>query len=114
RMVRAEDVNNDGNYEIALTSEDQLELLQILKRDELKSLRRTCWSQLTAGYEDRRVARKLCEHPDEYIRGSALAVLAGIPDHDEEDFRYLQRALKEDGSLHVKLELVRAIINLCQ
>jgi outer membrane protein assembly factor BamB len=114
RMVRARDVNNDGNYEIALTSEDQLELLQILKRDELGSLRNECWSKLAADYEDRSVVRRLCEHPDEYIRGTALAVLAGIDHHDEEDFRYLQRALKEDGSLHVKLELVRAIINLCE
>lgn len=112
RVVRAADMNADGQFEIALAFENQLELLQIVDRDELVRLSDICWEQLTASYTDWTTMRALTQDPDEYIRGRALARLAGTAEHTEEDFRLILRAQREEKSLQVKRDLVRAIVNL--
>ena len=114
RLARARDINNDGKYEIAIAYENQLELLQILDRNELVRLIRDCWEHLTKNDVDHKKLRQLAEHDDEYIRGHALARLAGSDRLDAEDYRCIQKPLREmtDTTLEVKRELVRAIVNL--
>ncbi|HEX7733293.1 MAG TPA: PQQ-binding-like beta-propeller repeat protein [Ktedonobacteraceae bacterium] len=113
RVARARDINNDGRYEIVVASENQIELLQILDRDDLARLITLCWKQLTTGYEDLAVIRELTEHQDGYIRGRALAILAGHLKRSEEDFQRLLKALNDD-SPQVWPDLVRAVVNLCR
>lgn len=114
RVVRAADMNGDGHYEIALASEDQVELLQIVNRAELLALVNICWEKITAHYTDLALLRNLAEDPDEYIRGRALSRLAGSLEHTEEDFRRLLQAQREDKSFQVKRDLIRSIVNLYQ
>ncbi len=112
RVVRAGDMNADGLYEIAIAFENQLELLQMLDRDDLIRLSDVCWEKLTANYTDWAAIRELTEEPDEYIRGRALARLIGLSEHTEEDFRHLLKVQREDKSLQVKRDLVRGVVNL--
>jgi outer membrane protein assembly factor BamB len=114
RLARARDMNHDGKYEIAIAYENQLELLQILDRNELVRLIDSCWEHLVDNEMDHKKLRQLAEHQDEYIRGSALARLAGSDGLEAEDFRCIQKPLKEKGdiSLEVRRELVRAMVNL--
>ncbi len=114
RMVRAREIDGTGKYELAVAYEDQLELLQLLDKDELLDLIDECWQQLTKGYGDRVLLRQLTTHQDEYIRGYALAILAGSESHEKEDIQCIQRALREDNSLQVKRKLVGAIVNFCR
>jgi outer membrane protein assembly factor BamB len=114
RMVRAIDMDKDGRYEVALTAENQLDLLQILKVEEVAALERECLNKLTDNFKDWKLIRELTQDPNEHLRGGALTALAGRHKHDEADFRYLQKALRDDGSLQVKRELVRAAASLCQ
>jgi outer membrane protein assembly factor BamB len=114
RSARATDVNNDGRYEIALATENQLELLQIINRKELQAYIQQCWQELEDPDDHRGSIIRLTRHPNEYIRGFALARLAGQRQRHQDDFKRLQEALRDDDWSEVKKELVRAIINLCQ
>lgn len=114
RSARAKDVNNDGRYEIALATENQLELLQVINRKELYEYIQQCWRELEDPNDRRGSIIKLTHHHNEYIRAYALARLAGQRQRHEDDFKRLQQALRDDDSLEVKRELVRAIVLLCQ
>ncbi len=114
RLVRARKVDGAGTYEFAVAYEDKLELLQLLDKDELVSLSDECWKQLTRGYGDHARLRQLADHEDEFIRGDALAKLAGSEVYEKENFLCIQRALRSDTSLQVKLKLVNAIVNFCR
>ncbi len=114
RTVRARDLNDDGRYEIAIASENQLDLLQILNRRELFDKAQTCWHKLLEDRDLRSALMKLTYHPDEYIRSFALARLAGQYERHEEDFKRLQQALKDEDSLQVRREMVRSIVSLCR
>lgn len=115
-ILCAHDLNADGLYEIAIAFEDQLELLQVLDSEEIDRFIKECWDHLITNEQDKTQLRRfITENPDEYIRGGALSRLAGTESYSEEDFRYLQRALKEkESSFYVKQALVRASVNLCQ
>ncbi len=114
RAVHATDVNRDGRYEIAVASEDQLELLQILDRREIIQHIQTCWEALLDPEDHWRSIIKLTEHSDEYLHAYALAKLAGQHARREQDFKRFQEVLRDDDLLQVKKELVRSIVILCR
>lgn len=111
RAIRARDINNDGTAEIAMASENRLELLQILSRKQIHEYIQDCWDKWFAMEEDRHKAlMEATYHPDEFIRAYALARLAGQYQRHEDDVKRFQEALRNDDSIEVKKELVRSIV----
>lgn len=113
RVARVEDLGKDGRYELLVATEDRLELLQILDVSELDELIRVCLVGLTNDFDNHDAIRKLCKHPDPYIRGEALAVLAGYSEHTPEDMQNLLETLNKDEAIQIKHGVIRALPNLC-
>lgn len=113
-LVRTRDVNHDGRYEIALASEKQLELLQILNANELTEYANQCWKKILEAGDYRTSIMQLTYHEDEFIRAYALAKLAGQHKRLDADFKRFQDALHSEKSSQVKRELVRSIAVLCR
>ena len=111
REIRARDINNDGTIEIAVASENRLDLLQIINLKQNYGYTQQCWEAWLNTKEDRHgTIMALTHHSDEFMRAYALARLAGQHQRYEEDVKRFQEALRTDESLEVKKELVRAIV----
>ena len=111
------DHNGDNRIEIALGSEDVLELLQVLDREEIIERINLCWKRSLDSSNRRRSIFQFMEHENEDMRTLALAKLAGQIDkkHTEEELKLFQNTLEEnsleakleDEALEVRKELVR-------
>src|SRR5262249_249772 len=111
RAIRARDVNRDSVLEIAVASQNRLDLLQILSGKQIYGYIQQCWEAWINTKEDRHTTiMELTRHPDEFIRAYALARLAGQKQRHEEDIKRFQEALRSEESKEVKKELVRAIV----
>jgi outer membrane protein assembly factor BamB len=111
RATRARDINRDGTLEIAVASQNHLDLLQILNHQQIYGYIQQCWEAWVNTKEDRHSAiMELTHHSDEFIRAYTLARLAGQRQRYEEDMKRFQEALRSEESLEVKKELVRAIV----
>ncbi|WP_161977980.1 HEAT repeat domain-containing protein [Dictyobacter kobayashii] len=115
RKISANDINDDGKLEIAIASENQLELLQIINQPRLIEQIEHCWQQLLPRDSEKRrqTIMQLTYHENEYIQAFALAKLAGQHQRRAEDFKRFQDALRKEESLEVRRELVRSIVVLC-
>lgn len=113
RAIRARDINRDGTLEIAVASQNRLDLLQILNYQQIYDYIQECWKGWVSTKEDAHSAiMALTHHSDEFIRASALARLAGQRQRHEDDVKRFQEALRTEESLEVKKELVRSIVLL--
>jgi outer membrane protein assembly factor BamB len=113
RAVRARDINQDSVLEIAVASQNHLDLLQILDYQQIYDYIQQCWQGWVKAKEDHHSAiMELTHHADEYMRGFALARLAGQRQRHEDDVKRFQEALRTEESLEVKKELVRSIFIL--
>src|SRR5205807_8965597 len=90
RAVHARDLNNDKNIEIALASEDRLDLLQMVSIEEVQDLIKKCWKDLTKLYNIDNLKQTIYKYvkPDQsdYLRSFALTRLAGLDDLNTDDF----------------------------
>jgi outer membrane protein assembly factor BamB len=115
RAIRARDINRDGTLEIAVASQNRLDLLQILNNQQISDYIQQCWQGLLSTKEDHHhhsAIMELTHHSDEFIRAAALARLAGQRQRHEDDVKRFQEALRTEDSLEVKKELVRSIVLL--
>lgn len=113
KALRARKIIGDKKVEIALATENKLELLQIIDQTKLFAQIQDCWNRWLDTREDRHAAlMELTHHSDDFIRSFALVKLAGQQTRHEEDIRRLLEASRTDDALEVKRELVRAIIVL--
>lgn len=113
KAIRAKDFNQDGILEIAIASENHLDVLQLANASQIYEYIVQCWNKwLGEHIDDHTKIMELTYHPDEFIRAFALTRLARLHQRDEEDVKRFHEALRNDDSLEVKKELVRSIILL--
>ena len=95
RAIRARDINRDGVLEIAVASQNRLDLLQILNQKQIYDYIQQCWEAWVSTKEDRHsTIMELTHHSDEFIRAYALARLAGQHQRHEEDVKRFHEALR--------------------
>ncbi len=122
RVVRARDLHPahtpyaDGYVEIAVATDNDIMLFQVLRMDEVNRMIQECWRLLRKENNDRESLYRYADYhleADPYIRAFALKLLAGHRPHLPKDVTTLQTAVKEDSSPIVSQALADAIVNLC-
>jgi outer membrane protein assembly factor BamB len=113
RAIRARDINGDSTLEIAVASQNRLDLLQILNNQQIYDYIQECWQGWIKTKDDlHSTIMELTHHSNEFMRAFALARLAGQRQRHEDDVKRFQEALRTEDSLEVKKELVRSIVLL--
>lgn len=109
RAVRAGDIDADGNIEIAVGAEDDLELLRIVNQRELSSLITHCWSALQQNSTPKQAIEKLLMSSDPLLQVFALSKLAALNDSTPQALDTLEQFARE-GTLEVRKALARIVM----
>ena len=95
--VRVEDIDKDGNFEMALGSEDELEILRLVNQQEIQTQVDQCWMALL---EQQSVVQVIHEFlfqvpTDPHLQSFALSKLVQLDSFSPDDFSLLELIAKE-------------------
>lgn len=111
--VRVEDIDDDGQVEIVVGSEDQLIVLRIVNQRQVNEMIEQCWTALCQQQPAAQLISSLLTRPDvdPILQAFALKKLMGRNHCTSEDFDILEKLARE-GELEVRKMLVYAVMAL--
>lgn len=109
--IRVEDINDDGQTEIIIGAEDQLEVLRIVNQRQVSELITQCWTALCQQQPTEQVIEILLKGADPFLQAFALNKLAERGNRVPSDFDILEKLAKE-GAVEARKALVHTIMAL--
>lgn len=106
--VRVEDIDDDGQAEVIIGVEDQLEVLRTVNQRQVNDMIEQCWGGLRQQSVERAI-EDLLNSTDPFLQAFALNKLAEQGDHAPRDFDILERLAKE-GTVEVRKTLVHTVM----
>jgi outer membrane protein assembly factor BamB len=109
RTLRAQDIDGDGNIEIAMGSMDELELLQVVNQQQVRTLMHQCLSAMQQERSAREVIVELLHDPTPALRAFALGKFVELSNFSREDVDIFEKFVR-DSFVEVRVALVQAVI----
>lgn len=109
--VRVEDIDDDGQVEIIIGAEDQLEVLRVVNQRQVNDMIKQCWTALCQQQPVERVIADLLNSTDPFLQAFALNKLAEQDHCTSKDFDILEKFAK-DSKVEVRKALVHAVMML--
>lgn len=111
QAVRVDDIDEDGQIEIVIGAEDQLEVLRIVNQRRVNDLIEQCWSALCQRQPVEEAIADLLNSTDSFLQAFAVGKLVERNNHLPRDFDILEKLAKE-GAVEVRKALVRTVMLL--
>lgn len=109
--IRVEDIDDDGQAEIIIGAEDQLDVLRVVNQRQVSELIMQCWTALCQLQSTERVIEILLKGADPFLQAFALNKLAERGDRVANDFDILEKLAKE-SAVEARKALVHTIMAL--
>jgi outer membrane protein assembly factor BamB len=109
--VRLGDIDGDNHYEIALTAEDEFELLRVVNQQQVADTIARCWTQLCRQSSPEEVINQLLKNDDVFLQAFALKKLVEQGHLQARDFDAFED-LAKNGGLEVRKQLAALLPNL--
>jgi hypothetical protein len=109
RALKVADVDNDGNLEIVVGSEDELEVLRVVNQQQVRELIDRCLSVWQEETSSETVDTQLLESSDPLLRAYAILRLTKLAHLSLDVFTILEQHAR-DGFVEVRKALLRATI----
>jgi outer membrane protein assembly factor BamB len=107
--VRARDIDNDQDVEIIIGSENQIEVLRVVRQQQLLDLINECWQALQQEKSEKALIEEFLNHQSPLLRSFALRKVAERKMHSPEIFDDFTPFIK-DGSVEVRKALIQAVV----
>lgn len=107
--ICAQDIEKDQNVEIVIGSENQLEVIRVVRQQALRDLITRCWQALQQEKPEETLIKEFRSHQSPLLRSLALRKIAEQEMHNPEVFHEFASFLK-DGSVEVRKALIQAVI----